>query len=517
MVLNKHQRQSIQKLWSKLVTQLGFREDIGFPFGEAWSSTSQNLDFYVDPVNGNDGNPGTETQPFKTIEGALTNGDIPHIIKHTVMIHLKKGTYTESLTDAALSFEIRGGNLVFRGDDWIPVTPTTGPSTGTFTSFSGTTSNGLINRAIMTNAGWTPDDLKGKFIHVTGGPLATYAAGFDPGSASYFAIAGNSSDTIEVASGQLTDLSGASFEIVDHGAVWTNASSGYPIWIRSNINNGGTDQQLNFSRIRFNSTNYYAILAYGGALGFYNCAINSNWCGVWTGICGPYIYFYNCFIHGDTYGLYLDQANQVDFDSSVIDGGESGLRVFCGKRLRIINGYSRGGELVIQGSTNAGLESDSALLIEGNRLVIRKCKTGMYLCNHVNIELDGVEVFSNTGSGIEVATDTSGGTGCCELSLTNWLVHDNGGDGIAIGGPHNGLRIDGSAKIENNGGYGINLLQSPHSSHNTISVASSVTMSENTKGDFNLNSAASTSIADLRAATNTVLTNSDDFNRLKGL
>lgn len=74
------------------------------------------LTYYVDYANGSDGNPGTEAEPFRTI--AYTIGRIPKIVRHSVTIYLKPGTWPEAIDlseflviatpGSPISFMVRG-------------------------------------------------------------------------------------------------------------------------------------------------------------------------------------------------------------------------------------------------------------------------------------------------------------------------------------------------------------------------------------------------------------------------
>ncbi|GAW28164.1 hypothetical protein ULO1_07340, partial [Carboxydocella sp. ULO1] len=61
----------------------------------AANTTTADMTLYVDAVNGNDNNPGTQTQPLQTIQAAVNK--IPAIVKHTVTINIAAGTYSENV------------------------------------------------------------------------------------------------------------------------------------------------------------------------------------------------------------------------------------------------------------------------------------------------------------------------------------------------------------------------------------------------------------------------------------
>ncbi|MEW5321348.1 tail fiber protein [Geobacillus thermoleovorans] len=75
--------------------------------------TTSDITLYVDAVNGNDSNPGTQSQPLKTI-GAAVSKIKNLVIEHTVTIQLAPGTYTENILIKNLigsgSFYLKGAS-----------------------------------------------------------------------------------------------------------------------------------------------------------------------------------------------------------------------------------------------------------------------------------------------------------------------------------------------------------------------------------------------------------------------
>lgn len=71
--------------------------------------------YYIDPVNGNDSNPGTSAQPFKTIQHAIDL--LPDVLDYYVDIILKDGTYNEQV----LLGDINAYNSSVIGGAWLSI------------------------------------------------------------------------------------------------------------------------------------------------------------------------------------------------------------------------------------------------------------------------------------------------------------------------------------------------------------------------------------------------------------
>ncbi len=86
--------------------------------------TTGSITIYVDAVNGDDNNPGTQSQPLKTIGTAV--GKITSLIidnAHTVTIQLAPGTYVENVRITNLhgagAFYLRGGSNLEEADSYV--------------------------------------------------------------------------------------------------------------------------------------------------------------------------------------------------------------------------------------------------------------------------------------------------------------------------------------------------------------------------------------------------------------
>jgi hypothetical protein len=103
-------------------------------------------------------------KPFATIQAAIDA--LPKTIKHATVINVGAGAFA-GFSVKSFGFEedasIVGTRELF--------TPATGPSSGQGTYSGG---GGDSGKVLMTGAGWTPNDLVGKFLVVTAGSGAGY-------------------------------------------------------------------------------------------------------------------------------------------------------------------------------------------------------------------------------------------------------------------------------------------------------------------------------------------------------
>lgn len=136
------------------------------------------LEFWIDPDDGDDATAdGTEAKPFKTWAALQASQLIPRVILEDVRVKIKPGRLNEQLS---IVNYVVAGSLVFEAvpdsspfpstpfpfDLFIPylqpITGTTGPTSGTATG-------GTKRRINLTAAGWTVDEMRGKFFLVVAG------------------------------------------------------------------------------------------------------------------------------------------------------------------------------------------------------------------------------------------------------------------------------------------------------------------------------------------------------------
>lgn len=167
------------------------------------------LDLYVE-TTGNDANDcQSPATPCLTIQGALEK--VPKRIRHPVNITVGQGTFAGAVID---SFEIEGGTPPsYTSGAWLKLqgilinfTPATGSATGTATggtSGSGSTFGTLVD----SSQTWTPNNLRGRLVEITGGP----------GAGQIFPIASNTATTITVCGVWEAPAAGSTYAIRDWG------------------------------------------------------------------------------------------------------------------------------------------------------------------------------------------------------------------------------------------------------------------------------------------------------------
>lgn len=185
------------------------------------------MTLYVDPT-GSDSNSCTAsgTSACLTLGGALLK--VPIHIRHLVTINVATGTYTEVFR--VQGFFIEGANgaastaaLTIAGTQ-TAFTVVTGSNTGTLTGF---TAGAAGTHPIATDSTqtWTINDLKGRFLQITGGT----------GSGTYIPIVSNTATTISYAANVTTaPVAGSTYAIVTPGPVFTGANAG----LEGNIGGG---------------------------------------------------------------------------------------------------------------------------------------------------------------------------------------------------------------------------------------------------------------------------------------
>jgi hypothetical protein len=105
------------------------------------------------------------SEPYLTIQAAIDA--LPKILRHPVVVNVEAGTFAGAVIDGFLARSMQTFNqpmLRLRGAMALS-TLASGPNTATATSGSATT-------LTFTGAGWTVDDLKGRFVRIASGPGA---------------------------------------------------------------------------------------------------------------------------------------------------------------------------------------------------------------------------------------------------------------------------------------------------------------------------------------------------------
>jgi hypothetical protein len=155
--------------------------------GTLWScissTSSASLNFFVDPSLGNDTNActGSGANACLTIQGAYNKK--PKTVKYPVTVSLACGTYAQGAFIEGDSFvydTTNGGGFAPSAASTPSLTITgteqndtiaTGSVTGTLASATqgGTSNTSVYGTATVTAAGWTTNDLTGRFFQITSG------------------------------------------------------------------------------------------------------------------------------------------------------------------------------------------------------------------------------------------------------------------------------------------------------------------------------------------------------------
>ncbi len=126
------------------------------------------LTFYVDPT-GNDANQctSTGTAACLTIQGAVNK--VPKLLQDLITINVAAGSYAGFIVSGfTMNPAVQKTGGIFINGTLATVTPATGPGTGTATAgTAGTnTTYGTLTDSTQT---WTVNDLRGKWVTITGG------------------------------------------------------------------------------------------------------------------------------------------------------------------------------------------------------------------------------------------------------------------------------------------------------------------------------------------------------------
>lgn len=200
----------LQNVGSVLVPDLTL--DAGFG-GGAITTTGAALTLYVDPT-GNDANEcsASGTSACATIQGAINK--IPKVIRHNITINVAAGTYTGAIIsgftmDSSMSTT---GGLLISGTRATSTGLISGTATGTATSGTNGDSTITFGTLVDTTQTWTTNDLRGRFLHITGGT----------GINQVVPIVSNTGTTITVARSSWTTPDATSTYAIEDDAVVIN-------------------------------------------------------------------------------------------------------------------------------------------------------------------------------------------------------------------------------------------------------------------------------------------------------
>lgn len=157
--------------------------------------TVANMTLYVRDT-GDDANPGTAALPMLTIQAAVNR--IPKFVDHIVVIDIGAGSFT--------TFNV--SNFVISPDGGIEVKGTLITATLASGLTSGTSTGGSKTTLTKTGAGWTVDDLRGRWVQLS--PTNLYL------------ILSNTATTLTIVGEHNTTMSGKVFVIRDNGTLLTD-------------------------------------------------------------------------------------------------------------------------------------------------------------------------------------------------------------------------------------------------------------------------------------------------------
>jgi len=481
--------------------------------------------YYVDTALGNDANAGTALAPFKTIAAATAL--IPHVLNHNFTINIKAGTYVEEIK-ITTHIQAPGVLLSLIGLDWSLITPATGVQSGTFTSVS-------TRFITMAAAGWTVNDLKGKFVKVTSGAQ----------SGKYFPIASNTVDTLEITASNttVTAFNGQTFEFCTQAAS-IEPSPGTPITIRvpesRAASNGGA---VILQNLKFVSSNT-------GSYGVLNCA------GLFA------VVSTSCLFRGKTTNsnviqLQVTGAGAASFTFCVVDAvapatGTYGIQMRGPGTLTLVGCFiwpgsltgiraieiSRGVTLAANSNTiiegwkastgiqGAGVHCHNAIVTGGiagvSALIIRDCRYGILLYDGFNtIGLVDSEISACVQAAIDMAqvtnvtSSSAKGSNRIIVAGSTKLIN-NLADAIRISTAHNHIALVGTTDISGNAGWGVNMVGAGmlDSAFNQVHVSATFTAGTNTLGDFSIDGSAALTLAALRALPGKLAVDANFFHRL---
>lgn len=498
------------KTWNSILVRLGIRRvpgatsglgDILYGLSITGGETTADMTLYVDQATGSDSNSGLVGFPMKTIQAAINR--VPKTVKHNVTINVGPGTYVGNVT---LNFDILTPKYItLQGTHWTSVVPATGVASGTFTANDGS------HQFTLAAAGWTIDDLKGKFVKITSGAK----------SGNYYPIANNTATTIDV--GCLTTTIGnASFEFAIPAATLTPVSGSYSLGIfgtvlsPSSSTPGIVIQNLTFSGA------FRGIRAHADM-----CDIKVIQCKFFPTASGIGIESYGVLpavdrCYSGASGMSIGYTAGNGWGSvinSVFDGlsAASTIGINLGEGRLQIGGLNAGN--IIQGYTGSnsyGIALTSAHMGSYGLCTIRGCKVGIYVSTGYNTYLSAntatpTVITSATEDGIRVSAMAN-----LKLNTLNngyFTITGCGRDAIRLESSGNVIDIERTSSITGNAGFGVNMIAG-NVSHNNVFIKSTVTMNTNTAGDLTLDGTTSITIAALRADPNKTMVDLLRLNRL---
>lgn len=472
--------------------------------------TTKSLTLWVDQTTGKDINSGSVDSPLKTIQAAINT--LPLTLEHACTIWVGPGTYDEALT---LHNRLQA-NLTIQGTTWNVPTLASGITSGVFdASFVG---QPLIQTAVVAGAGWTVNDLRGKFVYI-------------PSMGLYLPIATNAATTIDLplhvsaTSGPGgnggRDIRGLAFQIVTQAAILQNTLTTNPLTTVKTIllaaGGGSASGVLNLVYLQF-------VAAAVVLLGNIRLAAPMS-----TTILGCKV---DCWVNGTaspqsmtigqsffdapsgTSGVSLVHATTLTSSSTVFDGSKHGGGVGLGFSGSGGSWFARGIFQNLSVALSSGIGTQCG--ISSGATLIRNCSTGISLaigCSLIFGNSNSLTTIDTCTTGILCSNALNGNEyGGCSLWLGT-LTIQNCGTGIKMESSRNSVYVSDASSIINSTVWGVNMGYVKRSSYNQFACTSALIMSGNVSGDITLDGTTVTSIANLRAAGNKNVVDATRFNR----
>lgn len=485
-------------------------------------STSANVTYWVDAAAGSDNNSGLASNAsFATINKALSL--LPSEIGHTITINIKAGTYAETINLSKFSSFLSGTpQITFVGQDWVTPTLTTGSTTGTFdSSFAGLSDTFT---AKCTGANWTVDELKGKYIRVTG---------LTVGSTNYWPIASNTANTITLplpVDGKAAALAGTwtskVFNIFEQGVKIVAPSPGTHNATSGLISMGNVPTR--FDNISINHTGFafgvnIGQVRAGQSFSMLQCKITSQTTVSATALnLAGSTTLQRCYLSGQgatTFrGIFISTtspsvASNGSFNAGVIDGCTNQNAI----QISGNSGFNFGG--VIQNCANSGIvhsgtsgtinESGNAhnsylMMKNVTQPAIRIDGGADYIAENT---AQGTRYFINCGAGIQFNSTSKNSN----ANLRDFIF-DNCTTAVNIGGRNISIDLSGSTIKDSTTAVNFSTT-AKFSRFNQVRVSSTTQMT-NCTNEFLIDGAANTTLTSLRANSNKDITESLTLNRL---
>jgi hypothetical protein len=428
--------------------------------------TSAAMTLYV-ATTGLDTNDGSVNRPLLTIQAAINK--VPKTIKHPVTINVGAGTFDGARIDGFHldnSLNTNSGSYLRVNGTLVNYIPATGITSGTATSGSAGDYGHNWSTLTVINAGWTPGELRGKLLTITGG------TGFATSIRNSVTITSNTSDTITIPSAVSINNT-TKFALQDWatnikvnlvnptyplygGSVYANS---YGIVVEDTISNfiGITLFGLCLLGQTVSGTGGNGIYIYKSGCNIISSKFNN--CSVGGEGAGFDVYVWGSYIYGDSshvirFGNYTQGGGcqQTIYNSLISTYGEgivmySGFNYVWNTEIELLGNYALVlcGDNTIEGVKIYKVNGTREAVILGNLSSSSLMFKSVY-ASIVSVDIvatNGINVRSSNGSMLIYGTNIiSTGTAVNVYNGSN--VHINSTTAISGGGTE--ILLDGVAK-----------------------------------------------------------------------